>query len=361
MTWLRALTAATIVAVAVPAGILLYEIIEVTASQNQREWFGYLASLEAIVVISVGIGIIHNLAASRARGDSPPGGSGDPPKVTGILIGADNRLSTSKLSAFAWTWVLAWAILALAIADWVSAPTGWANFVKEGLQDQYLILLGGPFVALVGAKALVANGVTSGSQVKPAAGEGESSPAARVTQAFSDDGGQTDLIDTQYLLFGAVALVVFIVMFLRDSTAGLPQLPDILVGLSSLGATAYIANKWTAEDAKPHIDRVMPDKAKPGETIVLYGTNLLSISQGGKALPPKGAVRVFFGGDAEVNLDLTSSEAKGSPSGSDYMRLEVPRPAAAAGGGGGDREVDLALRNAIGVFSDNTVPFTILA
>ncbi len=361
MTLLRVLTAAAIVVIAVPAGILLYDIIEVTASQSQREWFGYLASLEAILVLSAGIGVIHNLAASRARGDSPPSGPGDPPKPTGILIGADNRLSTSKLSAFAWTWVLAWAILALAIGDWVSAPAGWASFVEEGLQDQYLILLGGPFVALVGAKALVANGVASGSQVKPAAGEDETSPVARVTQAFSDDGGQTDLIDTQYLLFGAVALVVFIVMFLRDSTTGLPQLPDILVGISSVGATAYIANKWTAEDAKPHIDRVMPDKAKPGETIVLYGTNLLSLSQGGKALSPKGEVQVFFGGDAEVSLDLTSSAAKRSPSGSDYMRLEVPGTAAGAGGAVGDREVDLALRNAIGVFSDNTVPFTILA
>jgi hypothetical protein len=358
VTWLRALTAAAIVVVAVPAGILLYDIVEVTASQHQREWFGYLASLEAILILSVGIGVIHNLAASRVKGNGPPAESGAFPKVTGILIGADNRLSTSKLSAFAWTWVLAWAILALAIGDWVSAPAGWASFIKEGLQDQYLILLGGPFVALVGAKALVANGVASGSQVKPPAGEDEASPAARITQAFSDDGGQTDLIDTQYLVFGAVALVVFIVMFLRGSTAGLPQLPDILVALSSVGATAYIANKWTAEDAKPHIDRVMPDKAKPGETIVVYGTNLLSISQGGKALPPKGEVRVFFGGDAEVSLDLTSSTAQRSPSGSDYMRLKVPGPTA---GGGGDHEVDLALRNAIGVFSDNTVPFTILA
>jgi hypothetical protein len=208
---------------------------------------------------------------------------------------------------------------------------------------------------------LVENGVADGSKIKPPASEDETSPAARVTQAFSDDGGQTDLIDTQYLLFGAIALVVFIVMFLRDFASGLPELPDILVALSSVGATAYIANKWTAEDAKPHIDRVMPDKAKPGETIVIYGTNLLSVSQGGKRLPPNGAVQVFFGSEAEVSLNLTSSEAKRSPSGSDYMRLKVPTPEAGDQNADGDQEVDLALRNAIGVFADNTVPFTILS
>lgn len=360
MTWLRGLTAAAIVAVGIPAGILLAEIIEASASQHEREWFSYLASLEGVILISVAIAVIHNLARDRVTNAAPVSDKSAPPKVTGILIGADNRLSTSKLSAFAWTWVLGWAILALAIGDWVDAPAGWQAFLKEGLQDEYLILLGGPFVALVGAKALVTNGVATGSQVKQPAGEDETSPAARVSQAFSDDGGQTDLIDTQYLLFGAITLVVFIVAFLRDSAAGLPQLPDILVGLASVGATAYIANKFTARDAKPHIDRVIPDKAKPGDTIVLYGTNLLSVSQGGKSLPPKGDVRVFFGGAAEAKLDLTSTNAKRSPSGSDYMRLTVPPPRSGAPAGE-SLEVDLAVRNAIGVFADNTLPFTVLA
>lgn len=363
MNWLRILTGVLIVAVAVPTGFLLYDILEVTASQHERQWFGYLASLEAIILISVGIGLIHTLAVRTAEQNEPPAGGGQESDVSGILIGADNRLSTSKLSAFAWTWVLAWAILSLAVADWVSAPAGWSNFLTQGLQDQYLIALGGPFIALVGAKALVGNGVASGSQVKPPASADETSPAHRITQAFSDDGGQTDLVDTQYLLFGAIALLVFIVMFIRDSGSGLPQLPDVLVGLSSVGATAYIANKWTAEDAKPHIDRVMPDKAKPGETIVLYGTNLLSVSQGGAQVPPSGSVQVLFGALVESDLTLDSSAAKRSSSGSDYMRLTVPSlPSTSnAGAPGEGHEVDLAVRNAIGVFSDNTVPFTILS
>lgn len=360
MTWLRALTALAIIAVAIPGGTLLTEVIDGGASQHEREWFAYLASLEAIILMSVAIAVIHNIARTRMSADAPASGDGNPPKVTGILIGADNRLSTSKLSAFAWTWVLAWAILALAIANWVDAPAGWSAFLKEGLQDQYLVLLGGPFVALVGAKALVSNGVATGSRVKAPASENETSPMNRISQAFSDDGGQTDLVDTQYLLFGAVTLIVFIVSFLRDSNTGLPQIPDILVGLASVGATAYIANKWTNEDAKPHIDRVMPQQAHPGETIVVYGTNLLSVFQGGKAMPPQGSVTMFFG-DKEVSLSLTDQNAKRSSSGSDYMRIEVPAPGAGAPTPpGGELEIDLALRNAIGVFSDNTVPFKIL-
>ena len=337
--------------------LLLAEILEDTASQRERRWFGHLASLEGILLASLLIGWIHGAAVRRARRVAGAESS----EVAGILIGADNRLSTSKLSAFTWTWVLAWAMLSLAIADWVAAPAGWEAFLKQGLRAEYLILLGGPFVALVGAKALVGGAVSKGAMIKPAAAAGETKPADRVTQAFSDDTGQTDLVDTQYLLFGLVALVVFIVMFIRASASGLPQVPEVLIGLASVGATAYIANKWTAEDAKPQIDRIVPNSAKRGETITIYGTNLLSVSMGGKQVPAAEDLQVIYGGLGVQEVSPAAEGANRSAAGSDYIRIPVaplpePAPGAAAGG-----KVDISVRNALGVMSENTVEFTIVA
>jgi hypothetical protein len=356
--WVQGVSGVLVLVDAIVGGVLWDPILNNTASQQDRRWFGHLASLEAILIISIAIGVIHGIAVRRAQQDA---GSSAPP-ISGILIGADNRLSTSKLSAFAWTWVLAWAMLSLAFADWVKAPGGWNAFLKEGLEDRYLILLGGPFVALVAAKALVGSAVASGSQNKPPASDEETTAKDRVSQAFSDDTGQTDLVDTQYLLFGAIALLVFIVMFIRQSYDGLPQLPDLLVGLASVGATTYVANKWSSEDARPHIDRIVPDHATPGETITIYGTNLLSITQAGKRIPATDPIQIIYGGLGQQELAPNGSEAHPNPSGNDYIRTTFnPIPSIAAAAPPKDHVVDISIRNSLGAMSDNTAEFTITA
>ncbi len=335
--------------------ILLVEIVEHTASQREKRWFGHVASLEGIILISLLIGVLHSIAVRRAKQTT-----GDPQtSIPGILVGADNRLSTSKLSAFAWTWVLGWAMLSLAVADWVGAPGGWKQFLDQGLQDEYLVLLGGPFVALVGAKALVTSAVERGALVKLAAGDEETKLAERVSQAFSDDTGQTDLLDTQYLLFGAITLLVFIVMFIRESWEGLPSLPELLIGLSTLGATAFIANKWTAKDAKPRIDQIVPESAKEGDEVVIYGSNLLTVSVGGKRTQTKEPMKVLFGSLVEQDVSPTASQAVTSASGSDWVKLTVPKVPDAAWGTDKTKQAPIVVRNAIGVTSENNVPFTI--
>lgn len=351
---LRVLAALIFLADAIVAVVLGVEVAEGGASRDTKHWFGHTAALAGIILISVAIAILRRVAIRAAQ---PPGEAAQP--VPGVLIGSDNRLSTSKLSAFAWTWVIAWTLLSLVIADWAGAPGGWHSFVKAGIQDEYLVLLGGPFVALVSAKALVSNAVANGSQTKTPAEENETSPAHRVAQAFSDDTGQTDLVDTQYLLFGSITLLVFVVDYLRKPSGGLPTLPEALIGLSSLGATAYIANKWTAKDAKPRLETVVPNAAKRGATITLYGSNLLTVSQGGKRVPASEQLELIFGSLAQQAIAPNSPNARSSPSGSDYVRLTVPYVADAKLEPEGKAEVDLLLRNAIGVSSENTLPFTI--
>ncbi|HWX97100.1 MAG TPA: hypothetical protein VNZ01_09640 [Solirubrobacteraceae bacterium] len=70
----------------------------------------------------------------------------------------------------------------------------------------------------------------------------------------------------------------------QASKSGFPELPDFLVGLTSLGATAYIANKWAAHDAAPHIERVVPDRGKEGDWMIVYGSNLLTVSRAARGL-----------------------------------------------------------------------------
>jgi hypothetical protein len=327
------------------------------ASAHEQQWLGHVSALAALIIFSAMIAYVRRVAVRRAQQQEGAGADAKPPP--GILIGADNRLSTSKLSAFAWTWVLGWALLSLFLADCAGAHGGWDVFRHQGLQDEYLVVLGGPFLALVGAKALVSTSVANGSVVKTAADDAETTPAHRVAQAFSDDAGQTDLVDTQYLLFGSITLLVFVIDFLRNSAKGLPTLPETLIGLSSLGATAYIANKWSARDAKPKLENLVPAKGKRGAEVILYGTNLLTVSVGGKRVPAGSEVEVFFGALEKVEVDPQSESAKSSPS-SDYVRLKVPYvPDAALPEG--KANVEVTVRNAIGVSSENTLPFTIEA
>jgi hypothetical protein len=368
---LGALTFLAVAALAATIVVLLVDILDHNASLRDKEWFGHLASLAGILVISVLVVVIHRAAVGyQLRQPAPADAAPQAPgtvavvaargqeQIPGVLIGADNRLSTSKLAAFTWTWVLAWAILSLAVADWVGAPGGWTALVGQNLQDQYLILLGGPFVALVGAKALVSGGVQGGTLVKTEATDAQT-PATRVSQAFSDDNGQTDLIDTQYLVFGALALVVFIVLFLRKSDAGLPDLPDVVVGLATLGATGYVANKFAARDTPPHLDRVVPDRAAPGATVTVFGRNTLSVTQGGKRATAADPIRVFLGALAVIAVDPADPGAHTTASGSDDFLVTLP-DAATLGLQPGDHAVAVTVQNAVGVLADNTVPLTIV-
>jgi hypothetical protein len=101
-----------------------------TVSLSDRRWLAYGVALAGMV------GIAQALAAARRYAAVLSGNAADA-EMRGILVGKDNRLSTSKLSAFAWTWAIAWAILSLAVADWVGAPSGWTALLDQGLQDRY--------------------------------------------------------------------------------------------------------------------------------------------------------------------------------------------------------------------------------
>src|SRR5207248_4934318 len=54
-----------------------------------------------------------------------------------LVIGADNRTSTSKAVAFGWTYAILFGLFAIIVAKWLGDPTGYTNLVDNGLREEY--------------------------------------------------------------------------------------------------------------------------------------------------------------------------------------------------------------------------------
>jgi hypothetical protein len=203
--------------------------------------------------------------------------------LSAIVVGKDQRASTSKTVAFAWTLAIGFGLISLLVANWLGDSTGWDNQVKTGLQEEYLLLLGGPFAAAVLAKTSAV--AQSGTQGKAPAPVGTASP----TQLVTDDEGNTDLGDFQYFLFNMIALAFFLGQLIGNLDDGFPNLPPLLTGLTLTSAGAYAAKKLI-QQARPTLTSVIPSTASPGMSgIQIYGLNLLvpaSASPSGADLAP---------------------------------------------------------------------------
>jgi hypothetical protein len=226
------------------------------------------------------------------------------PSYSNLWIGQDGRWSTSKVSMLAWTYVLVWALLTLVIADslGVHSASDATTGLIDGLsfQDNYLLLLGGPFAAAVLAKAITSTAVDNGDS-KP---NGTPDPS----QVVTNDQGQADIGDFQYFAFNLVALVYFFVRFTPHVAAGLPVIPDALVGLTSVSALAYIGKKAVSSQT-PSITDVEPKIVTagqlPADGVVVYGQNL-----GNEKDPPD--VRVGTSGNLAGRAQILSWGATGS-------------------------------------------------
>jgi multisubunit Na+/H+ antiporter MnhG subunit len=188
------------------------------------------------------------------------------PASRGLLVGTDNRLSTSKTTAALWSVVVAYFILALGLI----ATTDRDKFADlfQSFSPLYLVFLGGPFAAAVLAKARVSSGVNNGELQKSTA------PAPRLADVFSDDDGNTDLVDTQYVGFNFIVAIITTVFFVRAPGFGAPPVPGFLAGLTGASAATYAGNKALITSNAPTLDRAMPGKARRGQLITLYGSNL---------------------------------------------------------------------------------------
>jgi hypothetical protein len=191
-----------------------------------------------------------------------------------LVNGKDGRWSTSKTSTVLWTYAVWFAFLTILL------HTNGKDLEHAIVKQQYLVLLGVPVATAVIAKGLTQSKVESGKVVTKAPDGTETNVAAGVGQLVADDTGQPALLDFQYFGFNLLLLAYFLVRFLGDQAAGLPDLPDSLVALTGVSAAGYVAKKGLSDDTTtPVITSIDPPAAAPGETITIRGPNLATPTQ----------------------------------------------------------------------------------
>ncbi len=295
-----------------------------SGTEVEKEIFGHLTALFVLVLFTA-------LIQLTGRG------------VPGLVTGVDNRLSTSKLQVLLWTYAIAAAILSLIAATWVGADAGFDALTGDDFDfEPYLVLLGGPFLAAIGARALVGSQVGKGEKAKP---PGE----PKASQIVTDDAGNTDLIDSQYLLFNLIALIYFIGAFATDPAAGLPSIPPLLYVLTGASALGYVSNK-AIPSGPPTLASISPAVATAGAeiTVTVFGSGLLFPKDATATRRPDSIaqfhdVKVLIGGRTAPIVDgsLLAGGAGGD-------RFEVRVPARLAAG----KEYDVVALNFRGTRTD---------
>ncbi len=147
----------------------------------------------------------------------------------------------------------------------------------DELDENYLLMLGGPFAALVIGGAIARGKIAEGEIQKV------SSPEAQVRDVLCDDNGRPDLVDTQFFVFSMAALIGVMVAF-ANKPDGVPAISGGLAMLSGAGALVYTGKKALDRNA-PLIQSVIP-KA-PAEQIAaqveveVRGVNFVPAGAGG--------------------------------------------------------------------------------
>ena len=234
------------------SGHLRMSVTMTAAIASGLRW-SYLIAFAIFVVILIAVHVVAKLA----------GGSHG---VFGLVLGTDGRTSTSKLSAALWTLTLLYAFAVLIVANRASSI--------DPLQQEYLLLLGGPFAAAIGAKASTSSKVADGRSSKtPTTKTGVNT---RLAEIVANDEGDVDLGDFQYFAFSLLTIVYFFVGFIQNPV-DLPDLPNTLVGLSTVSATAYLTKKVAISEPGEafRITSVRPSR------IVLDETSQIHISGSG--------------------------------------------------------------------------------
>ncbi len=213
-----------------------------------------------------------------------------------VILGEDNRTSTSKTFILMWTLLVGWALASLLIAGQIITThscaelkmpikacsaqrdqvgllqIGWHNFLAGGLTGAYLVLLGIPAAAGVAAKAITQSKVDAGTLIKPAA-TGKQDFASRTAQIFSADNKAADIGDLQYVLFNIVTAIYFVTQFAKPGTQGLPPIPATLLGLTSVSAALYVGKKAATRN-QPTIAGVFPSILRAGHMVTIIGNSL---------------------------------------------------------------------------------------
>jgi hypothetical protein len=223
------------------------------------------AYIFAAATLALALLLVH-LAVKATPSDKGGGG------FSRLFVGDDRRASTSKTQFMLWTLFVAFTLAY--ISGWVLKSAG--PFVCSGARDhncvdqnswpKYLILLGVPAGAAVLSKGITAYKVENGSVQKT-----DSSTGATPGDLATNDRGQADIVDVQYLIFNVITLAFVAVGFFSNGVLG--DVPDILLGLTSASAATYVANK-SLQTNRPSVTGVVPSVIATGTTVEIRGQNL---------------------------------------------------------------------------------------
>jgi hypothetical protein len=217
----------------------------------------YLAARAADLSIAQSIGFAIQFWVKKTDKVVPP---------HGLLVGTDNRVSTSKTTAALWTIILIYFIASMALI--FGRQQDKYRLLIQSISPLYLVLLGGPFAAAVLAKGIVSSAVANQQTQK-----GQGTPT--LGDVFSDDDGNTDLIDTQYIAFNILVAAIVVFQFASHPGFGAPVIPNFLAALTGTSAVAYIVNKAVTTGNAPSITQLTPSRVRPEGQVLLYGQNIL--------------------------------------------------------------------------------------
>jgi hypothetical protein len=241
---------------------------------RESAWPTVLAAVITVVIFLLVAAIVNAAARSMSKATAAPRGSNTRTVAQrravfkGLIVGTDNRYSTSKLLALLWTAVVVFLVIGIALHNW-GDPTSFAALIAK-TDALYLVLLGGPFAGAVLAKGIVASAVASGTTQKSVAKN------PRPSDIFSGDDGSPDVVDIQYLIFNFVVAAIVICDFCVTPAIGAPHVTAFLAELTGASATTYVANKAiTIAKNPPMITLVSPKIVRPNSEVRIVGQNFL--------------------------------------------------------------------------------------
>jgi hypothetical protein len=202
------------------------------------EWWIYLVVFAGLAGASV---LLHFLVKYAAR----DGTRADELGLTALFVGDDNRTSTSKLQALLWTYAVLWALVCVL----TEGPEAFNDIIGDQLREEYLLLLGGPYLVAIAAKAKTTYDVNQARKKgKPSPKQRKredetGGPIQRVAEIVTNDEDSVDLGDVQYFAFTLLGLTYFAWAFIDAPSEGLPDIPGTLLVLTGVSQATYLGKK----------------------------------------------------------------------------------------------------------------------
>lgn len=225
--------------------------------------------------------------------------------VLAPVIGEDNRLSTSRVVAASWVFLVVFAVLVLAGRLAVASVHDERDEVIAGLGIERAAAMVTVLAVVCGIAVLVRRVV--GLRVLGQRLQKVRAHRPRAADTLTDDAGRGSFTDTQYVLVSAVA-VVFAAVRLARRPEQLPDLPWGLALLVLVSAATYLAGKYS-EGGRPVILSVVRSREagdldapiRTGDDIEIRGAGFVPPGAGGADRLARMIVRI---GAVHVHVPL---------------------------------------------------------